>query len=91
MRLRFKVFVASFILGTFMLATVGTALAGPPDFGLGIALTTAGNNAEEKGVNPSLETTDPAGVPGQGTHTAAGRVACLNPVQGIQSTEDCPD
>ena len=88
MRLRFKVFIASFILGTFMLATVGTALAGPADFGLGTALGTAGPNAADNGANPPLETEDPAGAPGQGTHTAAGRIACLNPAQDLA---ECPE
>ncbi len=75
-------------LVVFMVIPAAAAFAGPADFGLGVnALPNVIANTPGKGANPPLDTTVPAGAPGFGTHTAVGRIVCLNPAQDLA---DCP-
>ncbi len=85
MKRTLKLLVIPVVVGLLMLATAVPAFAGAPDGGLGTALTAAGNSFD-KGANDAPAGV-PEGAPGYGTHTAVGRIVCLNPAQELL---DCP-
>jgi len=76
------------VVAMLMLATAATTFAapggekGPPapvaTGGLATALTNVQAHAADKGANDAPEIV-PEGAPGFSTHTAVGRVGCLNP------------
>ncbi len=98
MKRSLKLMVVSLVVGLLLLATAVPAFAapggekGPPvpvaTQGLGIALGNVIAHAANKGANVGF--TDP-GYPGQGTHTAVGRIMMNNPAVDVCTLDpDCP-